>query len=494
MFKAIQKIHTPRQPRSIAQGLAAHDKEEHGSWHYLVLDPNGIRPRTEASYDKETGKEKSRYHEATVVQVSKRWRSGWTTWLACENGWVFDISPKDKRVRMVEVEMCRGDWQYQVCNESVPLLSRPSSTLATSARLHRDEVVSVKEKVRPIGGKGGFLHLADGGWVAEMASGHQAMRRSDADAALDADPASDSPSSSERTRSLGATSGSECSVEDAELGEWTYIVLDPKGITLRQSATDSKDMKLSRRIAEGELVTVVERRSGDGTTYLRLEAACGGGWAFDVGRGRAGGRKARMLEVSLELGRWDYRVCSEKGIAVRSLCSLADGCRVGTGPQRGALISVSRRVLIGGVTFLHLEEGGWIFDRNKSGTLLVQGPLAVESVAKTAAVKNIESVCLRSSPTQERWAETKMLVLLESFVQVDRIGLFDGLRWAHISKSGGGMNGWVLAGGLDFKAALPIGPGSSMSKPFSAEQVRAAWFAPDPTCPTPRTVVATCRR
>lgn len=338
-----------------------------------------------------------------------------------------------------------------------------------------------------------FIRLADGrGWVSEMAAGHQVMRRCGVEPATvaGATPAAEpgSPASSERTRSLASSSEL---AGGPELGEWSYVVLDPRGIALRRSATDGQGEKLGLRLAEGELVSVVERRVGNGTTFLRLDTTRGGGWAFDVAaRKGAGDRRIRMMEVAPESGRWEYQVCSEKGIAVRSICSMSDCCKVGKGPQRGALAPVVERVKVGETTFLRLEEGGWIFDR-RGGVLLVQGPLEIERLEETATLRQSKGVHLSSSPTSEKWSETKMLILHGATVRVDRLGLIDGLRWAHISKPGGSMEGWVLADTLTFEMSQATGTAAlSQQQQFSAEQVRAAWFAADPTRPNLRTIEA----
>lgn len=506
MLKTIQKVNSSLTQRRQASRSLAEDEEEHGNWFYLVVDKHGIRPRSQPIHNKDADKKQSRFKEGVVVEAARRIRSGWTQWLLTDEGWVFDVSPKDKKVRMVEVEVSHGTWQYQACVQSVPLLPRPSLLLASKAShcyqslLQLEEVVVVKEKVRPRNGRGAFLRLGDGrGWVSEILLGQQVMRRwvggnggssgSGSDfSGSEGAAAPGSPTSSGRSSSSGqfwpsGSSGSECpgsAREEAQFREWSYIVLDPKGITLRQHATQSQGAKLDRRIEEGELVTVVERRMGEGTALLRLASADGGGWACDIAARKGPGKgRVRMMEVDVQRGSWQYSVCADKGIALRSKCSFADGCKVGRGPQRDELVTATQRVKVGEVTFLWLnDEGGWIFDRRK-GAELVQGPVAVQHLDDAVAlVVPAEGLYLHSSPTDEKWAATKMLLLHDAKVRVACL-FRDGesKAWARVSK--GGMEGWASAAELaiSLHAEIPTRPTAAA---YSAEQVLAAWQAQNP--------------
>lgn len=71
------------------------------------------------------------------------------------------------------------------------------------------------------------------------------------------------------------------SEDEVDAGEWKYIVLDPKGVTLRSHATYEKAAKLKDRLEEGEVVSVLERRDGADTVGLsrvesesRLRSSC----------------------------------------------------------------------------------------------------------------------------------------------------------------------------------------------------------------------------
>jgi len=304
------------------------------------------------------------------------WRSGWTLWLGLKSGdgWVFDVSPKDKTVRMAEVEVLEGHWSYTPIVERVPLLPAPSPRAAAAMTrskgytcLSAFDVVIVSQKVRLMQMKGSFLRLADGrGWVVDFAEGRQLMRRVGAEDARAETPPAALPSSPSAAAGA-AGSGS------AELHEWEYAVVDPGGLSLR-SGPDYASAKLPVRLEEGELVTAVERRPGDGTVFLRL--AQHQGWAFDMQPGARA--RLRLVEVHVEHGHWHYVVAASQGSALRSRCSFSDGCKVGPGPKRGSLLDVTRRVRLGEATFLGVE-GGWLADA-RQGTKLIDGPVATAAL------------------------------------------------------------------------------------------------------------------
>merc|ERR1719476_1169578 len=97
---------------SVASPEDGNAGEERGIWHYLVVDPHGIRARLEPRYSRGTKNNDTyfRYREGTIVTIERRRRGGWTKWLSCSEGWLFDVSPKDKSVRMLEVDVAHGDW------------------------------------------------------------------------------------------------------------------------------------------------------------------------------------------------------------------------------------------------------------------------------------------------------------------------------------------------------------------------------------------------
>ncbi|CAE7939080.1 unnamed protein product [Symbiodinium sp. KB8] len=97
-----------------------------------------------------TSKESSakRYPAGTVVEVHERLRSGWTKWLRlAEGGWLFDISPKDRKVRMVEVEVQHGLWKFEVCTRELVHLAAPNlAKKAPAPPMHAGEVFSSDQK------------------------------------------------------------------------------------------------------------------------------------------------------------------------------------------------------------------------------------------------------------------------------------------------------------------------------------------------------------
>lgn len=349
-------------------------QEETGDWKYLVVDVSGIRSRDDASYDDSKRRDAARLKEGTLVEIDRRRKSGWTQWLSLKSGdgWVFDVSPKDKKVRCVEVEVVSGDWQYEAGLQKAPLLTMPSlwqaklvSRTNPSIFIAPGEVFPVNQRVRPMQMKGSFLRLADGrGWAMDFMDGQQLLHRVHASGDA-ADHVGTSSSSRDPVLLAPQKLG------PAETGDWDYVVVDPNGMALRSGAEYNHSNKLRTRLEEGELVTVVERCAGEGTTWLRLNWPQG--WAFDVQP--AGQARLRMMEVTLEKGTWYYVVVTNNGIALRNRCAFSDACKIGEGPSKGSFVTVTQRVKVGETTFLHID-GGWVFDV-KRGRKLVEGPLAV---------------------------------------------------------------------------------------------------------------------
>lgn len=466
-------------------------QEEVGEWKYLVVDTGGIRPREDASYSDDTkgrgADQRCRLQEGTIVSIDRRRSAGWTTWLglASGDGWVFDVSPKDKRVRMVEAEVTSGEWVYVAGREIVPIISLPSPQQAfAAARAFRrkkfispGQTITVVKKIRPVTMKTSFLMLADGiGWTVDHVEGRQVLLHSG------------SPCSP-------AVAMAEDSAEIVpELGSWSYIVVDPKGQTLRNEPSYNPKAKIAARLEDGDVVTVFERRPGDGTTFLRI--ASPSGWVFDCQPGSKG--RVRLTPVSLEHGEWFYSVSAQKGIALRSKCSFGDECRVGAGPLKGCLVQITERIKVGETTFLRISNGHWIFDR-KCGRQLAEGPLQYQRPGSSTmgTVQSHAGVTLLSSPTSQRWASTRLLLLPGSRVHVLALCEVEGLWWTHVSKGqqsaergGSAMEGWLVSRQVqvDQPEATPSPHASSFNadaaaatrRCFSAEEVQAASSAPNP--------------
>eukprot|EP00913_Durusdinium_trenchii_P005730 g5345.t2 len=144
---------------------AAHDSitplqsQELGQWHYLVTDPKGIQPRQEPMYSSKDPAKPKRPMGA-VLEISLRRRSGWTRWLQVgEEEWLFDISPKDRKVRMVEVELQKGSWDFEVSVAELKLYPIPGAK-NSSGTMKLGETFTADEKVRPRRSRGAFLHVA----------------------------------------------------------------------------------------------------------------------------------------------------------------------------------------------------------------------------------------------------------------------------------------------------------------------------------------------
>lgn len=468
MMKALKKMNAGLTGAKHAN--SHHDilVEETGSWNYLVIDPAGIRTREEPSYSKETKKRGSslRFKEGEIVHVERRRRCGWTRWLGLSggagDGWLFDVSPKDKRVRMIEVDLVIGNWQYEACVNQVPILSRPVARLATLKLSKGDqalellEVVSIKERMRPLSGKGTFLRLADDrGWVLDYSGGRQAMRRWALGSGQDGESLVDTEeicisiyNGDDWERELSPADfvpllGPDKDQDACEYGMWNYMVVDRQGISLRSTPVYNQSEKLQRRVEEGEIVTVMERRPGDGTTFLRLASPAG--WAFDV-HPKHGKSRMRMLEVKVEHGLWYYRIVAETGIALRSRCTFMESAKIGKGPLKGSLVTVTQRVKAGETTFLRLkEENGWIFDI-KNGRLMADGPVSmVQQQGAFATITSQDGTYLLSSPTNQKWALTRLFLIPGSRATVLQTCEVENIRWAKVSKNGGSFEGWVPA-------------------------------------------------
>lgn len=238
-----------------------------------------------------------------------------------------------------------------------------------------------------------------------------------------------------------------------------YVVVDPKGITLRREPTYEKGAKLRTRLLEGELVTVVERRAGFGTQFLRLDGASGSGWAFEQQPGSSS--VMRMTEVISEDGSWFYRVTADRGLALRNRLTTSSSSKAGAGPQKGAIIRIGQRIRFGGTTFLRLKDGsGWVFDF-KDGKAVIQGPLDVQPMRSAeATVVAEDGAQLLAAPIEDAaWAQTKRLVLRGAKVSVLLKLTLNGCQWMEVTKPGSGMQGWVLADYVELENAVLSTPG-----------------------------------
>lgn len=363
---------------------------------------------------------------------------------------------------MIEVEVLTGDWMYEACAfERVPVRPYPSTSASCRAAKASDcleirEVVSVTKRVRPVSGKGSFLKLADGrGWVLDFVDGHRVMQKWTPEG--ETNLSEPSTSSSELA---GFLSGAD--LGPPELGEWSYVVLDPRGMSLRSKPTYDQQMKIDRRVHEGEVVVVNERRAGDGVTFLRLD--CPQGWVFDRQPGRAAkDLRVRMMEAQVERGLWHYIVIAESGIALRTRCSFSEDTKCGKGPLKGALLEISQRVRVGDTTFLQIKESGrWIFD-SKGGKKVVFGPvqLQVAPEGASASVRAPGGVFLLQSPTNQKWAIGKRRLLQHAKVEV-KSSLSTGTevnctfsQWTFVRAAGAGFDGWVHTDDLCFEDTSP---------------------------------------
>jgi len=248
-------------------------------------------------------------------------------------------------------------------------------------------------------------------------------------------------------------------------------------------------MKNGKKILEGEIVTVSERRlSDDGATFLRVCSPQG--WAFDQGHDRGLSNVAqvgvcnrmRMMEVHVQRGHWYYSCVMTSGVAVRARCSFSDSARIGAGPGYGAAVAICERVKVGDTVFLRLKDtSSWVFDV-KNGRKAFEGPLPFEEFQNRlpATVINADKA-LRSAPSSHPSAETKLIAIEGSKLEVMMLLKIEGAQWAKVCRTGGGMEGWILAEEDALEIQRPPEPRESLAESIhSAERVRAALHAPLP--------------
>jgi len=288
--------------------------------------------------------------------------------------------------------------------------------------------------------------------------GKQMMRRSTGNPQSDSTPNTTPPLSASPSINEIAMKPTGTGTES---GEWTYMIVDPKGVCPRNAPTYDKASKIDRRIEEGEILRVSERRTSEGTTFLKISSPAG--WIFDMQPGNKA--RARAAEINLERGSFMYRIVAEKGVALRSRCSFADSCKVGRGPEKGALVDVKERVRIGDTTFLKIQHGlshGWVFDKKNRRNLLEEmspkdvKELEVEGQVNETACTSQNGIHLSAAPTFEKWATTKMFLLANARVQVTKRANLENKEWLQVSMPGRNMQGWLLAEAVTLDATTVV--------------------------------------
>lgn len=333
--------------------------EEKGRWFYVVTDKDGITPRRVASYEKTHKLEGVHYAQGTVLEVVQRLKRGWTTWLLLKHApeWVFDVSPKDKKVRMLESNLEKGIWQYEAIG-TVQIIPRPFVPAKKGPKVAAGEVIKVNEQLRCISSVASYLRLVDGrGWICDMEAGCQVVQCADG-----------------LKVSLPETQASP------QIGQWQYMVVDPEGAQLRTSA--SPNSPICRRLDEGEVVLVTEKLRAEGSFCLKLSD---GTWCFDMDP-KAKVQTLSMMEVAVESGDFQYQVVAPKGVALRARASFSTTAKAQRGPEYGAVISCCERVRCGETAFLKLSDGsGWVFDKKNGKKILECLSSSVEAKAERTA-------------------------------------------------------------------------------------------------------------
>lgn len=151
---------------------------EFGTWHYIVVDPSGVRVRSQPAYDKKF-KLNKKIEEGEVVKVCERLGplppQGVTFLkLATGDGWAFDVQPEgDTRVRMAEIFPEKKEQVYRViAPKGIGIRSRPSLLQKAVACRGPECGDLVKTSERIAVGDMAFLRLADGrGWIFDKKNG-----------------------------------------------------------------------------------------------------------------------------------------------------------------------------------------------------------------------------------------------------------------------------------------------------------------------------------
>jgi hypothetical protein len=330
-------------------GDAACDMEEAGSWTYLVVDARGITMRQAPAYDCSFKCEDRRLAEGQLVRADRRLVRGWTRWLRIKGSgeWVFDVSPKNAQVRLVEVVCEAGSWEYHATC-STPVLHAPSLVQAatracSSAALLSGDVVTVTEHYRLVGRAATFLKLLGGrGWLYYAGAGDGGDAKSRLVPPL---PAPD--------KALSIVAPSD------------YIVIDPLGVDVwRIDRNSSVQGSPVRRLREGEVCACTERRCTEWGLMVRLSD---GLWAAEyVWRG--GSFYQAMVNVAVERGgHWIYRVTGQS-VDLRAPSSFERTVAAAVDrPRQGDHVEIAERMTCGIMHFLKLADGrGWIYDSRQA--------------------------------------------------------------------------------------------------------------------------------
>mmetsp|Transcript_11233 Transcript_11233/g.21191 ORF Transcript_11233/g.21191 Transcript_11233/m.21191 type:complete len:397 (-) Transcript_11233:46-1236(-) len=323
------------------------DDEEEGSWSYLVVDPLGVLHRQVPVYEKGFST-KSRSTEGTVLSIDRRFKHAWTTWLRIRNSgeWVFDVSPKDRQVLLIEVDFVRLACCYRL-DEAAPLAC-PCFRPRRAGNHEVDMAATVTGMLKAVKQKAAWLQLEGGqGWLTMS---------DNMDLPLD---------------NTTASTGSDREVVDRELGMWDYLVIDPQGAQVYvQAAQRGSLVEVNETLQEGTLASVTERHVWQRGRHLSIG---GGRWVNDQSVDRSGiASRVTMMEVYIERGTWFYRIDIKQGIGLRRRLSWANSAKSwDRGPEHGDVVEIRERINFGETTFLKLaDKSGWIFDKKKGKSLV----------------------------------------------------------------------------------------------------------------------------
>lgn len=341
------------------------DDEEEGSWSYLVVEPLGVMHRQMPVYDQGFST-KRRSTEGTILFIDRRFKHAWTTWLRiqCSGEWVFDVSPKDRQVLLIEVKYEHCTWQFPIAKQCTALVRptfpspRSPKSTATLKALQAGSSVTAIGLLEAVKQKVAWLELNNGqGWL----------------------------NVADHFDTLIANGVSIHREHDTEFGLWDYMVIDPSGVQVfAEVAQPGGVFEVIDTLPEGTILSITERRVWERGRLLQMHVA--GRWVQDQSVDRGGSvSRVSLMEVNIERGAWLYRVDARQGIGIRKRLSWAHSAKASErGPEHGEVVNICERINCGETTFLRLaDKRGWIFNKKRGKDLasLVRGEAHAPSLA-----------------------------------------------------------------------------------------------------------------
>lgn len=155
--------------------------DEIGSWLYIVVDPKGLIPQDQPSYNKDGQSAFQKLRQGELVRVVERRplaHSQTCLLRLLDGGWCVDIQAGGgSQNRMIEVMLEDHDGVYRViAQKGIGIRNRPSFHLSSDPEYGVDNGEVIHTCQRLVLGETTFLRLADGrGWVFDKKHGRQML-------------------------------------------------------------------------------------------------------------------------------------------------------------------------------------------------------------------------------------------------------------------------------------------------------------------------------